>query len=1264
MEVRCIALGYDGVIKVDKLVNSSEFSKNLKKMSADLDKQVANMEKRLDDLRKKRDEALSAASVKNSRFDAELDKLNALQKELASLKNIAGNVKISAPVRDDAAAAVPKTEAELELQKVSVQNLREEYERVAESVEKYDAEISAVQAELESQRVLAQQYTAELAAAQTELLSLGDSAEIGNQRIVDLSHTLADLKKRQETLENAGLGLGFQEYDDNVRQINAITAELKAYQNSLNHAGTDTSKLMDTLRKIGDGTNLDLSLAAESWSGGLAELKESLQNAAEAVGDAWNLTIENIKQKAASAQKAFANLLYTAAAAGKNLLAAAASAVPVISRLSGLEQISWSLSASLKHLGNALRQSLMNVSVGNGIALIRQEMSAYLAVDQQFVSALARMRGVLLTAFQPIYEAVLPALVSLINFAASAIAAVSQFTAALFGTSAKKAQSNAAALYQQAHALNAVGSAAKKAQLAVAPFDEFNILNFHESGGSGGAGGFDMPDFSYDYDAPQFDSWGEAFSAFLDKLLDGIPKLENAFKKFADWLNDFSRKLYDMFTFPGVLEKVERLGRDLAGAFNKLVNWIDWNQLGKALGAGLNLALQFLTELIYGFDWLNLGKKLAAFVNGLLAEIDWFDFGRLLWAGFKTALETFAGFILGLDMPLLAHAASSTMLGFFSEMLSTIQRIPWSQIGSQIAVFFNNIQWFDIITAVLAAASAAFSALFEMLRAFVNTLQWHDIAVQIYSAVNQSIGSVDWFSIGQTLGNAFIQAVTFLREIIAGIDWYQIGADVGRFLTGIDWVGAMGALAQIIAAGIGAAIQAARGFLDTVAPHIQDIAHGIAEKINEFFRSVDWAAVGQVISSGLELALDFALEFMRSVDWNAIGSAIVTLLENIDWPSLLSKWSELVGEAMTARLAAINLDGIVDAGRNIVEGLLQGILDKIASVESWLKENLVDPIVNGVKELLGIHSPSTVFAEIGQNLVAGLLQGISESWSSIVGFFSEKLEGIRTSVTTTWENIRSASASAWEAIKNAVGSVWVNLQCSAAAVFSAIQNSAASAWSFIASDSAEKWEQIRNGISDKINALISKVSEGFSQIKTDITGKISGAIEELKNKDWISIGTNIVDGILTGLRSIFNQLSGWASKVWSSITSSFSNSNARASVASSSSKSTRNSVAAYSLAADLPGLQSVRLPKLANGAVIPPNQQFAAILGDQRRGVNIEAPLATIEKAVENVLMRGGFGGDIHVTVESVLDGKVVARNTVRHINDMTASAGKPVLLF
>ena len=54
-------------------------------------------------------------------------------------------------------------------------------------------------------------------------------------------------------------------------------------------------------------------------------------------------------------------------------------------------------------------------------------------------------------------------------------------------------------------------------------------------------------------------------------------------------------------------------------------------------------------------------------------------------------------------------------------------------------------------------------------------------------------------------------------------------------------------------------------------------------------------------------------------------------------------------------------------------------------------------------------------------------------------------------------------------------------------------------------------------------------------------------------------------------------------------------------------------------------LTAPQIPYLAKGAVIPPNAPFMAMLGDQKRGTNIEAPLSTIEEALENVLAKRGM---------------------------------------
>ena len=62
-------------------------------------------------------------------------------------------------------------------------------------------------------------------------------------------------------------------------------------------------------------------------------------------------------------------------------------------------------------------------------------------------------------------------------------------------------------------------------------------------------------------------------------------------------------------------------------------------------------------------------------------------------------------------------------------------------------------------------------------------------------------------------------------------------------------------------------------------------------------------------------------------------------------------------------------------------------------------------------------------------------------------------------------------------------------------------------------------------------------------------------------------------------------------------------------------------------------ISAPKIPYLAKGAVIPPNAPFLAMLGDQKHGTNIEAPLSTIEEAVERVMSRHGNTSDERVIV-------------------------------
>ena len=72
----------------------------------------------------------------------------------------------------------------------------------------------------------------------------------------------------------------------------------------------------------------------------------------------------------------------------------------------------------------------------------------------------------------------------------------------------------------------------------------------------------------------------------------------------------------------------------------------------------------------------------------------------------------------------------------------------------------------------------------------------------------------------------------------------------------------------------------------------------------------------------------------------------------------------------------------------------------------------------------------------------------------------------------------------------------------------------------------------------------------------------------------------------------------------------------------------------------------VSIPRLAQGAVIPPNREFLAILGDQKQGTNIETPLDTMLQAFKQALSEGGYGQNQTVVLE--LDGRELGRTIVR----------------
>ena len=75
---------------------------------------------------------------------------------------------------------------------------------------------------------------------------------------------------------------------------------------------------------------------------------------------------------------------------------------------------------------------------------------------------------------------------------------------------------------------------------------------------------------------------------------------------------------------------------------------------------------------------------------------------------------------------------------------------------------------------------------------------------------------------------------------------------------------------------------------------------------------------------------------------------------------------------------------------------------------------------------------------------------------------------------------------------------------------------------------------------------------------------------------------------------------------------------------------------------NIPLVKEWQIPQLAQGAVIPPNREFLAVLGDQRSGTNIETPLATMVQAFKQALAESGYSGGSEAVL--MLDRDVLGR--------------------
>lgn len=205
-----------------------------------------------------------------------------------------------------------------------------------------------------------------------------------------------------------------------------------------------------------------------------------------------------------------------------------------------------------------------------------------------------------------------------------------------------------------------------------------------------------------------------------------------------------------------------------------------------------------------------------------------------------------------------------------------------------------------------------------------------------------------------------------------------------NFVTGLgDQNADIGALTEEL-------IQTAGTVAENVLPVIENVVKNIAETVKKqgpdmITKFVAYATekLPEVLKLGIQL----------------IVSLVKGLAQNL--PELLRGTLALVDTIISTFLDS--LPDIIEVGKNIVMGLWEGI----KAMASWIGDKVsgfVGGLVDGVKGVLGIHSPSRVFAGIGQNMALGLGQGFERQMQSVTA-------GIQDAIPTpTVDTVYNAAA--------------------------------------------------------------------------------------------------------------------------------------------------------------------------------------------------------------------------------------------------------------
>lgn len=481
-----------------------------------------------------------------------------------------------------------------------------------------------------------------------------------------------------------------------------------------------------------------------------------------------------------------------------------------------------------------------------------------------------------------------------------------------------------------------------------------------------------------------------------------------------------------------------------------------------------------------------------------------------------------------------------------------LDSIPWDgiqesarKIASSIGTFINGfVETEGLATSIGTTIGQGINTAVDFANTLLDVTHWDSIGKFIGDGLNGIVNSIQWNEIGQMLANGLNAAFTVLENAATTFDWTNFGSSLAlslnTFASAFSWSGAATSLSSLV-----------NGLLDTLIAFVSDTDWGaFGEGVMDFLVNIDWDGLAQrLVDAGYTIVtgiFDFVISGLASVDWAQVGTNLWNALYNIvttfNYSGLITTYFTYLGTAVGALTSLgvalaqqvwnVLVNGfnatkayfttyIQAAGGDIVAGLFAGIVDALKSVGQWIIDNIFTPFIDGFKTAFGIHSPSTVMADMGGYLMEGLINGIKDGWNNI----KESVGTVAQSVIDKFKDILGIHSPSTVMDENGVYLI-EGLQNGISGTINDVYD--------IFSES--KWKEIGQGMLDGLIKPFES-SNGIDTISTFATDVYNTISDTLSESQFSTIGTTAVSGLAssfttTALDPIFGNLETSLMNAW------------------------------------------------------------------------------------------------------------------------------------